>query len=65
MLPCLLLMGCSEEEWVGVVYPSRDDLTQYREIGPFGSLEECQAGAVSTINAAGWERADYECVEMR
>ncbi len=62
MLPCLLLSGCWEEEWRGFVYPSRNDLTNHREIGTFSSLEDCRAAALSTIEAKGWGgRADYEC----
>ena len=61
-LPCLVLAGCWGEEWRGVVYPNRDDLTKYREIGNFDSLEECRAAALSAIEAKGWGgRADYEC----
>ena len=62
LLGCLVLAGCFEEEWRGFVYPNRNDLTQHREVGAYGSLEECRSAAIAAIDAAGWGgRADYEC----
>lgn len=57
-----LLTGCFGEEWSGVVYPNKDDLTEQRYIGVFGSLEECRSAALAAIQAGALgAKADYEC----
>ncbi len=54
----ILLHGFKEEyEYVGIVYPDASDLSQFREIGPFQSLEECE----KTAEAAAGSSGDSEC----
>lgn len=61
-LVVLGLAACTPDEWTGVVYPDRSDLTQDVRIGVFDTLEACRSAALRTIKEQGWtERADYEC----
>ncbi len=58
----VLLVGCSEEEWRGFVYPNKSDLTQYRVVGVYNSLDQRRSAALAVIVAGGWgAQADNEC----
>ena len=57
-----LLASCGEEKWEGFVYPNKNDLTVYRNIGVYESLESCRSATwymLSEISSI--ERGDYEC----
>jgi hypothetical protein len=57
-----LLTSCEEDEWMSFVYPNKTDLTTYRNVGAYQTLESCRAAAWALIDAGGWqETADYEC----
>ena len=54
--------GLGEDEWVGFVYPNKNDLTTHQEIGAYLTLADCRSAALATIDAGGWRgNADYEC----
>lgn len=56
------LTACWKEEWIGIVYPDRADLTQHIEIGTYPSLEECRGAAQDKLVLSGWANSgDYEC----
>ena len=55
------LAGCSEE-WIGHVYPNKNQLVIDIGLGKFDSLEECRRSALRVIELAEWEtESDYEC----
>lgn len=58
----ILALGCKTERWTGVVYPDRSNLLVHRELGEFGSLEECRESARMYLRDIGaGEKGDYEC----
>ena len=58
----LLLYGCFGEKWNGFVYPDKNDLTVYKNIGTFSSLEACRSADLSKLSALGaTKKGDYEC----
>jgi len=57
----VIFTGCLDR-WQGTVYPNKQSLTNYRNIGEFASLEECRNACLNyleDINAL--EIGDYEC----
>ncbi len=57
-----LLYGCEQPTWDGFVYPNRDNLFDYSNIGEFKSLEECRKASkadLKRINAV--EVGLYQC----
>lgn len=63
LVAILALAGCSQE-WRGFVYPNRNDLSEWRAIGPFRSLEECRAASLDLLRDlvhSPERRGDYEC----
>lgn len=44
-LGLLALTGCSNRTWQGVLYPDREDLTYWIELGTFQDLGACKASA--------------------
>ena len=62
LLGLLSSSGCIQEQWRGFVYPTRDNLIDYRDLGEFDSLEECRDHTVAWLedrNLLGV--GDYEC----
>ena len=55
------LTGCEDDQWKGFVYPSKNNLSNHREIGIYTSLEQCRSASLSVIRNANWSNADYEC----
>jgi len=54
-------LGC-KSEWHGFVYPDRDNLLTYRDIGVYSTLEDCRAAARAALASANaTDRGDYEC----
>lgn len=49
------------ERWEGVVYPNGDDLTNYRFVGEYESLEACRDACLAELNRIGSHKGDYEC----
>lgn len=59
---CLALVGCFEKDvWAGFVYPDKSNLSKYRVVGNFPTLDECRRAAVGLIRQESWSRADFEC----
>ena len=66
------LTACGDGEWIGVVYPNRDNLAESERVGVFPDLASCQAAASKAAETQvpvgaggpvpGWECAT-ECVE--
>ena len=52
--------ACSER-WEGFVYPNKDDLTKYRYMGEFDSLEACRNACLSELGRTNAYNGDYEC----
>ena len=47
-----LLVGCGEgAEWVGTVYPDREDLSNFQRVGNFPDLEACRSAVSAAIGA--------------
>jgi hypothetical protein len=69
---CTALTACGDAEWIGVVYPNRDNLADSERLGVFPDLASCQASASAAAEARvpvgaggpipGWECAT-ECTE--
>ena len=58
----LLLSSCYIKKWEGFVYPDKNDLTVYRNIGVYESLESCRAASLNTLSQISTiEKGDYEC----
>lgn len=61
ILTIFLVKKCNDK-WTGIIYFDKSNLTNYKKIGEFKSLEECRNEAVyllrsnSTINSG-----DFEC----
>lgn len=57
----LLLKKCTER-WTGIVYPDKSNLTTFKNIGEFNSLELCRNEAVAFLrkNSAQYS-GDFEC----
>lgn len=56
------LSSCGGDEWIGIVYPSSNDLTVHTIVGKFSSLEQCRDAAESHIVSINRSSiADYEC----
>ena len=57
----LMLNGCSER-WTGIVYPEKSNLSNFRNIGEFKSLDECRNEAIYTLKKiAASSQGDFEC----
>lgn len=53
--------GCSGQ-WTGVVYADRQNLSNYRLIGVFDSLENCRSEAIYALRQISPNNdGDYEC----
>ena len=62
ILSLILLTACSSEKWDGFIYPDQNNLTQYKHIGTFLTLEECRSRAVAELNViSSIDKGDYEC----
>ena len=60
----LTLFAAEKLEWLGTVYPSARDLTVYKHIGMYNTLEECRAAVsewVELIKETSGLDPDYEC----
>jgi hypothetical protein len=52
--------GCDFfQEWEGVVYPDRSDLTRSVSVGKFQTLDDCRAAALAALGSN--RQGDYEC----
>lgn len=53
--------GCGEQ-WTGIVYPDKRDLTRSQQTGVFSTLEACRSACASRLDAMSASvRGDYEC----
>ena len=55
-------LACSSPKWRGFVYPTGSAIGGTRDLGEYGSLEQCRAAALTylrDLNTAS--RGDYEC----
>ncbi|MEZ8449022.1 hypothetical protein AB6C93_24695 [Vibrio splendidus] len=51
-----------KDEWIGFVYPDRNNLWNDRNVGTFSTLEECRNVAADALLAMGANYSgDYEC----
>jgi hypothetical protein len=57
----IILTGCSDR-WQGRVYLNKQNLTNYRNIGEFSSLEECRDASLNYLRGIkALATGDYEC----
>ena len=57
----ITLTGCSDR-WQGKVYLNKQNLTNYRIIGEFSSLEECRDASLNYLRGIkALDTGDYEC----
>ena len=57
-----LAMSCGKDTWDCHVYPNRNDLTKFKYIGRFDSLEACRAAGTSELERLHRSNSgDYEC----
>ena len=60
-----LALAACRERWTLYFYPDRTDLSQYVTVGPFSSLEDCEAAAEGMEKLAPSDPGpDYECAEI-
>ena len=57
------LMSCAKQDkWAAIGYPNKNDLTQFRNLGDFETLESCRAVVRAwrdgMVDSSG---TDYEC----
>jgi len=54
----LLFSACiKKDRWQLTIYPDGSDLTTYKHLGEYPTLESCRSVATSSIT----EKGDYEC----
>lgn len=55
----LFFFGCKKDEWIGIVYPNRNNLNDHRVIGSFSDLDKC----LQAVNRKAGARGSYECAK--
>lgn len=66
----LILTGCGNTTWDGFVYPSKDDLFRYDNIGEFKTLEACKKACQDKLEELkasdrGYWQCGKNCVDDR
>jgi hypothetical protein len=63
ILSLWFVISCSKREsWSAFGYPNADDLSDFRYLGQFESLESCRAAVRAwRIDIGGVADTDYEC----
>ena len=57
----IILTGCSDR-WQGIVYVNKQNLTNYRNIGEFCSIEECRDASLNYLKGIkALDTGAYEC----
>lgn len=57
----LFVSGCSDR-WEGFVYPNKNNLSTFVNIGSFETLESCRAKSIARLDALSKRlTGDYEC----
>lgn len=57
-----LAAGCSQASWRGFVYPDKSNLSDWRELGSFPTLDDCRASAALYLrDMHATEEGTYEC----
>ncbi|NQY43611.1 MAG: hypothetical protein HRT87_09740 [Legionellales bacterium] len=57
-----LLYGCEQPTWDGFVYPDRNNLFNYSNIGEFESLEKCRIASKDELKRLRAEEVGlYQC----
>jgi hypothetical protein len=57
----IILTGCSDR-WQSKVYLNKQNLTNYRIIGEFSSIEECRDASLNYLRGIkALDTGDYEC----
>ena len=57
----IILTGCTDR-WQSKVYLNKQNLTNYRIIGEFSSLEECRDASLNYLRGIkALDTGDYEC----
>lgn len=64
---CFVYQKNNKESWSGYIYPDKNNLNVYREIGSFSSLEECRQSARSILadydEYRGLQEESSQCIE--
>lgn len=62
ILMTLVITGCGEaDEWVGFLYPNKNNLSQHIETGTYATIKECRRDIVTYAHDVGFRGYDYEC----
>ena len=52
----------TDDSWLTTVYPDKENLSEYHNLGPYLSLETCRQAAAHNLQINGWEETGtYEC----
>ena len=58
----IFILNKCTDRWTGIVYPDRSNLSIFKNIGEFNSLELCRNEAVSVLRKnSGQYSGDFEC----
>lgn len=58
----LFISSCAKDNWEAIVYDDRNDLSEYKILGVYDSLDDCRTVAVSYLYSSELESiGDYEC----
>ena len=61
ILGIFVLKKCTDR-WTGIVYPDKSNLSIFKKIGEFNSLEVCRNEAVSVLRRISSQYSgDFEC----
>jgi hypothetical protein len=58
----VILSSCKENKWEAIVYDDMNDLSEYKILGVFDSLEICRDASASYLIQSNLQQVgDYEC----
>ena len=50
------------DQWTGIIYPDKSNLSNFKNIGEFKSLEQCRNEAISVLyKIVAEHKGDFEC----
>ena len=67
LMTICLVYGCSEEVYDGFVYPDKENLFDYRNVGQFSTPEKCKKAAKKELellhaSSTGYYKCGINCV---
>lgn len=64
ILVILAIFGIKKytDSWTGIIYPDKSNLSNFKNIGEFKSLEECRNAALNALRKiSSISQGDFEC----